>query len=146
MNAARVPAGVRAGGQFATRRAEEPGVRLTRRRDIDDYFDGGVNDYPDVPWVQAGTHITLWEGDWAQLPVEPVPLAGMRRTQRRVLAKHVARHLTGSEPEGGDLPWVVIYEGNRWVLDGHHRVVAALDRGETDIEAHLLDLDGRPHI
>lgn len=138
---ARVPAGVRAGGQFAASPRHETGVRLSRRRAIDDYFDGGVREYVEAPWVQARVHVTLVPQEWRELPVRAFPLAGLKRTQARVLAKHVDRHLAGGTPQGDDLPWVVVYGGEHWVLDGHHRVVAGIERGDTDIEAHYIDLD-----
>lgn len=108
---------------------------------IDDYFDGGVSDYAQTPWVQDGIHVTLAPSDWEDMPVEYVDVRGAKRTQPHLAKDRVAHHLDAdAEPGGGDLPWVVIYRDETWVIDGHHRFVAAQVREDYTTEAHVVRL------
>ena len=40
-----------------------------------------------------------------------------------------------------DAPTMVRQQGKLWVLDGHHRVLAAKERGDQEIHARVYDLD-----
>ena len=76
--------------------------------------------------------------DWRTSPAEAVPLDAVCATQNWVSAEGLRHHhRPGARPDGGDLPWVVCHRRRYYVLDGHHRVITAIDRGETHIVAHV---------
>lgn len=72
-------------------------------------------------------------------------------TQSHVSRKHLDKYGPGEvkehSPVGGmdylgeHGPMVVTHQGAHYVLDGHHRVGAALERGDQKIHAWNLDLD-----
>jgi hypothetical protein len=110
---------------------------------IDDYFRGSVASprdiphlfgHPDLVWVQGE-----WtESGWRRTRVERVRLNSLYATQRWTVSARLRRHSrSGARPERGDLPWVVTHEGRNWVLDGHHRVITSIARGESHIRAHV---------
>lgn len=109
-----------------------------RSVDMANYFPrGGVESIPDVPWVSHPRAREAWSGDdaaWGRHPVLQVPVNGLHHTQ----------HTTLRQPwREGDHPpvRVVRHEGQDWLLDGHHRVVNAIDDDQTHVPAHVLDLD-----
>ena len=76
--------------------------------------------------------------DWQNSPAEAVPLDAVCATQNWISADGLRHHhRRGARPDGGDLPWVVCHRHRYYVLDGHHRVVTAIDRGESHITAHV---------
>jgi hypothetical protein len=78
------------------------------------------------------------ERDWRNSPAEQVPLDAVCATQNWISADGLRHHhRRGARPDGGDLPWVVCHRRRYYVLDGHHRVVTAIDRGESHITAHV---------
>jgi hypothetical protein len=105
-----------------------------------DYFAGAVSEPWLTPWVEDGRHIALDPQTWSRVPVQSVSPHGMYATQNRILKKHLDRLRKGGQPEGGDLPWVVHYKGQHWVLDGHHRVALAVEQGAPSIRAHVMEL------
>jgi hypothetical protein len=142
-------------GEFGHHYRPDSAVTLQRRdqpadrTDIDRYFDGGVDDIIEAPWVAAGVFPTYDPGYWSMLLPTVVEAAGMKRTQKRILAKHLARAAAGAEPQGGDLPWVVRFEGEDYVIDGHHHVANAVHNRHGMISVKVFhlsvlddDLDG----
>jgi hypothetical protein len=109
--------------------------------DMSKYFRGSVDEPHEIPGLFSGNRgVALDEHTWRKMPTEQVPLDGLHATQSRVFHKHLDRYRKGNDvvSDGGDLPWVINHEGRNWVLDGHHRVVDAVDRGQTHIEAHVM--------
>lgn len=125
-------------------------IAMPERLRIEDYFAGHVAGPEQTPWRRDGIHITLWEGDWAKMPVTSIDPHGLHATQSRVFKKHLARHLGHAGPSaedeaeasrpGRDRPWVVEYRGQRWVLDGHHRIVRAILADDAQTEVYLLTI------
>ena len=113
-----------------------------RREPIDmgKYFRGAVGAPHEIPGLFSGHRgIALDPYTWAKVPTEQVSTGNLYATQRRVFHKHLDRYRKGNtESDGGDLPWVVHHQGRNWVIDGHHRVVDAVDRDQTHIEAHVM--------
>ena len=90
--------------------------------------------------MQRGQHITLVPQDWAKMPVEHVEAAGMHATQPRLFKKHLNRYRKDPAAEVADNethPWVVEHEGKHWVVDGHHRVAEAAERGAS-LDVHIM--------
>ena len=144
---------VREGGTGATRTRFASGVgadgdvelsapnEVADHRDIDRYFDGGVDSVVVAPWAQANIYPSYYDGHWRDLPVVDVDPRGMRRTQKRIFKKHLLRTAAGGESDGGDIPWVVVFGGEAYVIDGHHRVAHAVHNGRPTIPVHIVDLD-----
>ncbi|ACL41920.1 hypothetical protein Achl_3969 (plasmid) [Pseudarthrobacter chlorophenolicus A6] len=143
MNTTRQPRGIPAGGQFAPNIRTAPIITLGQDiadTDIDHYFDGGVDDIVLAPWVADGIFPSYYEGYWRDLPVEEIDPRGLRRTQKRLLRKHLERAARGAEPEGGDVPWIVRYKGAAYVVDGHHRIANAVHNGCQKVSVHVVEL------
>jgi 8-oxo-dGTP pyrophosphatase MutT (NUDIX family) len=109
--------------------------------DMANYFPrGGVESIPDVPWANHPRAREAWSGDaaWARHPIRQVPVNGLHHTQRTTLRQPWSE---------GDHPpvRVVRHEGLDWLLDGHHRVVNAIDDDQAHVPAHVLDLDDSEH-
>jgi hypothetical protein len=95
----------------------------------------GVNRLKDSPlWP---IRLAFDPRSWAQAPVELVPIAKMRRTQRRVLKKYLNGKGNDTANTGKDRPWLVLADGWYWIADGHHRVTDALLAGEQAVEAYV---------
>ncbi len=89
------------------------------------------------------SHPDGWtEGQWRRAPVRRVRLDRLIATNRRLLAPRLAHHMRpGARPDGGDLPMVVAMAGQLWLIEGHHRAVCAMWRGETHLRAHVMEAD-----
>lgn len=108
---------------------------------------GHVDDVWLTPWVDDGIHIALDSTTWRSMPVEQVPTHGLWATQKGIFKKYLRQYEknpTDPAPRAadgdneGDLPWVVIYQGKTWVLDGHHRFSIAAAAGLSHISAHVM--------
>lgn len=85
-------------------------------------------------------------------PVERVTLSELVATQPTVDPAEVARFAKdppdvakGKRNARGmlvDLPTVFRRDGELRIFDGHHRLAAAVQRGETTAPARVVDLDG----
>jgi hypothetical protein len=64
--------------------------------------------------------------------VHEVPLSEITLTQNIV---------RGESFEGDNPVSILKYEGDMYLIDGHHRFAEALQNGEDSILAHVLDLD-----
>lgn len=133
----RFASGVGADGDMALSTPNE----VADHRDIDRYFDGGVDSIVVAPWTQANIYPTYYDEHWRAMPVTDVDPRGLRRTQKRIFKKHLLRAAAGAEPDGGDVPWVVVFHGQSYVIDGHHRVAHAVHNGRPTIPVHIVDLD-----
>lgn len=144
---------VREGGTGATRTRFASGVgadgdvelsapnEVADHTDIDRYFDGGVSSIVDAPWARANIFPTYYDGHWRAMPVVDLDPRGLRRTQNRIFKKHLLRTAAGAESDGGDVPWIVVFHGQPYVIDGHHRVAHAVHNGRQTIRVHIVDLD-----
>lgn len=104
-----------------------------------DYFSGGVDDLLEAPFQQVPHQkIRLDEGYWKGLPVKDVPLEGLKRTQKSIFKKHLTRNDKVENGGNDDLPWVIHHGGEHWVIDGHHRAVNAMQRGDSTFRAHVM--------
>lgn len=70
---------------------------------------------------------------WRNIPTKEFVLLDLIPTQG-----HVYHHHGGSSYCGDPLPHVVEYKGKFYLDDGHHRVVAAIARGDETIVARHL--------
>lgn len=61
-----------------------------------------------------------------------IPIADIVPTQGKVFANAVDNYVTNASR--GNVPEIRVLEGVPYVVDGHHRIMAALARGETYIE------------
>ena len=85
----------------------------------------------DRPWPPTG----LTSAKWLGKPVVSFKIADLVVTQPGVLFDALMREPT---PVGGDeYPHVVMWNGTQYLEDGHHRVMRALLRGETEILARV---------
>jgi len=111
--------------------------------DMASYFDKVVEDLWLTPWIDDGVHIALDPFTWKLLPVESVSVHGLNATQTVLDQSLVDEYVANPErkSDGGDLPWVVFYKGEGWVLDGHHRVVAIIQQEGSTILAHVMRLN-----
>ncbi len=82
--------------------------------------------------------------------IETIPIQGLRAIQHSVRPERVRQYIdnpnlsAGEKSEAGtpaDVPVVVQYQGNRYIHDGHHRIVAAKLLGDHAIKARLAKLD-----
>lgn len=82
--------------------------------------------YPEIDWSQAA-----WEAD--EVPVEPVPLAGLLATQDWLQTGQLAHYVENGENTPGHPRWpFVLFTGEQgWICDGHHRAAAGIIRSAT---------------
>lgn len=103
------------------------------RLDIRRYFRGFAR--PNLPRMDKRE---FSERGWAKTPIEWVQLSKLYATQRWISKSGLKHHdRPGARSDGGYAPFVVHHEGRYYLFDGHHRVVTAIDRGETRIRAHV---------
>lgn len=77
--------------------------------------------------------------DWYRK--ERVPIDRMIATQHHVTAKGLRQYRLTSPKHDIDLP--IVYrtdDGRLYIADGHHRIVAAIKRGEQSIMARVIDI------
>jgi hypothetical protein len=89
------------------------------------------NGCPDVGQGQGWT-----VSRWASAPGKTVRITDLVATNRHgyLNEARVRKYRNG----GGGRPWVMEAHGERYVVDGHHRVTAAYRRGETHIRVRML--------
>jgi hypothetical protein len=84
-----------------------------------------------------------WRGASLDLTKQPI-----YATQSHVAREHIQRYTDDpssgmhNPDQGSEDPVIVTHEGRIHVGDGHHRVAAALARGETHLPVWHFDLDG----
>ena len=95
-----------------------------------DALEYGVEDY-----------ITQRQALFETIPPTKVALDDVVMTQEKVNTDRVTQ-LVDDPSTGGTKPIQVVRSGGKtYILNGHHRVVAELQRGTMEIDAHVLDLD-----
>lgn len=76
---------------------------------------------------------------WREIEPQPVKLAGLQFSQEHLTIEGMLAAAQGEASHCGDpYPYLVQFNGQTWVSDGHHRVVTAIIRGQETIEARLL--------
>jgi hypothetical protein len=75
--------------------------------------------------------------------VVPVTLAGIQATQASVRNSSMRRHGAGVSPgyHGDSTPLLVICDGTRYLMDGHHRTCVALSEHRTEMLMTVWDFD-----
>lgn len=77
---------------------------------------------------------------WKEIPPTFVPLSSLRFCQPHLYVEGMLRVARGEASYSKDpYPFVVKYQGQLFCEDGHHRVVAAIVRGEAEILARVLE-------
>lgn len=72
---------------------------------------------------------------------EIVPINRMIATQSYVTEKGVRHHRTTAAKHDIDLPLVYrTDDGRLYIADGHHRIVAAIRRGDANVRARVIDI------
>lgn len=104
------------------------------------WFSGGrlaehmpaVDGMPDLGQGKGWT-----ERDWRRAPVRAVALGRLIGTNRGGYLDpgKVERYRRNG---GGGKPYVVEHGGKFYIAEGHHRCVAAIQRGDKTIRAHVL--------
>lgn len=75
------------------------------------------------------------------IPPTKVALKDVVVTQEKVNGDRV-KQLVDDPATGGTKPIYVVKQGGKlYIVNGHHRIAADLQRGTKEIDAHLLDLD-----
>lgn len=74
------------------------------------------------------------------IPAE-LPISRLIATQPEV-NDDFRETLNNIKNDGYDLPAIVKYKGGYFIADGHHRLTAMADRGDTNAKVRLFDLDG----
>lgn len=111
-----------------------------------------------LPRIEHGAYKALIQGAGIPkrveaAPVVRVPIGELTAIQGSVNAERLQRHLEDPRliPKGArtpssgmlkDRPVVVRLGDKSYLHDGHHRVLAAMLRGERDIKARVVDLEG----
>jgi hypothetical protein len=76
---------------------------------------------------------------WREIEPQMVSLTGLQFSQEHLTIEGLFKAVRGEASHCGDpYPHLVWFEGQTWVSDGHHRVVAAMILGQETIEARLL--------
>lgn len=80
---------------------------------------------------------------FAKQPEEQLPLHNMVVTQRVVNTDKIAEGIHKGHETYGHMPIdAVRYDGQNYIMNGHHRAVSAAARGDATIAARVLDLGG----
>lgn len=123
------PFGFNRAGPFAT---QEPTVRLDQFMATD--REGSI---PYLPALNAAAEAAKKNPPLSQR----VRLSNLTATQSVVESNFLNPGRAGQP----DAPVVVVQAGGRlWVADGHHRIAAAIARGETDVPALVFGERGHP--
>jgi hypothetical protein len=110
--------------------------------DIDRYFAGGLDQETEDTWAEHGVSLRAPDA-WKELAPTTISPRGLVRTQDRIVARHLARAAQGGEPEGGDLPLVIRFDGRDFVIDGHHRIANAVHNDHATIDVKFIDFGVR---
>lgn len=79
---------------------------------------------------------------WQQVPPREVELKKVNFSQEHLCISGILGLLNGGRPYAGDpYPHLVWFGGKLWLVDGHHRVIISIIRGEQTIKARLLIKD-----
>ena len=83
-----------------------------------------------------GFEVWQWR-QWARLQL--VPLHRLIATNTKLLADRLQHHMRpGRSGDGGWDPRAVFQYGQLWLMDGHHRAVNAMLRGDTRFLARVM--------
>jgi hypothetical protein len=96
-------------------------------------FAGIISRDDGCPWGETGMTTAKWLG----IPATTVRIADLIATQPGVLLEALSPspHI----PVGGDpVPHVIVWRGDMYLEDGHHRAVRAALNAHTHIEARIL--------
>lgn len=89
------------------------------------------------PWGTSGKT----SATWLDVPVVSVPVNTLIATQDGIFFQPLIGPV--DVPVGGDVyPHVIVWGGENYLEDGHHRVVRAMLTGLETIEARVLVLEG----
>jgi len=100
-------------------------------------------DTPFRQWLacmpDVGQDGKVWESQWKKAPIRNVRLTDLIATNHNgFLDKNrVARYMRSG---GRGNPYALEHHGCLYLADGHHRVVAAYQRGETYIKARIITI------
>jgi len=87
------------------------------------------------PWGDTGMSSLTW----LSVPPANVVIADLIATQPGVLLHALARDYDET-PIGGDVyPHVILWDGELYLEDGHHRVVRRLLRGKKKVMARVIE-------
>lgn len=87
----------------------------------------------DRPYPDTGLSTALWP---LKTHVLIVPFDNLYLTQDGVFIEALFR--TSGSYSGDDTPHVILWRGNYWLEDGHHRVVSAALAGHKSIYARVF--------
>lgn len=99
------------------------------------FFQGRVaNERPYEP-------LDMSTAKWGDVPVREVPLDDVIASQYEVSANRISHSIAnpGNTDFGGDeYPLFVKHQGEVYLVDGHHRVVAAMAQGQSSVKGRVL--------
>ena len=91
-----------------------------------------------MPAIREGDKRYWSEHSWRRAPIEWVRLDQLHAAQTWISVAGLRHHARkDARPDGGELPCVVHYRGRFYLVDGHHRAITAIDRGETRFRARV---------
>ena len=73
---------------------------------------------------------------FAKQPIKEIPLDNIVVTQQMVNKDKVAKLVAQDDPSSKPIA-AVRYQGKTYIMDGHHRTVAAVLRGDATIQGHM---------
>lgn len=77
--------------------------------------------------------------DWLSIPPTLVSLSGLCFSQEHLSIEGLLKAARGGDNYVGDIfIYVVRYNGDSWIVDGHHRAVVAIIRGKKEILARVM--------
>ena len=127
-----------------------PGAFVVDANYEDSYKNSPTNELSINTKDFTGRDYTPMSGDFAQKSYDAqkkpphsagrIRLEGLRATQPTVVRSKVDTYTKNWDPKSEPIK-VNKYYGERYISNGHHRVAAALNRGETHLEGHVWDLD-----
>lgn len=80
----------------------------------------------------------FWEQRVKRMPVRKVDIEGLNATESLVYPEKIEGMIKKGKIKSKDNILIIEYEGERYILDGHHRVIAAKERGESQVNAQFL--------
>jgi len=107
---------------------------------------GSGSAYSGIPHSEM--HKRIREAPVQRVPVEKLSSNGQRSVSEAGVARYFDRPRSRAKDQGGDHPVdkpIVVKSGGQHVTyDGHHRIAAAILKGETHIDARVVDLGDKP--